>query len=111
MKKFNHVLTVTDSGSKQVILIPCWWNDTAPQVAEQFLHEVVRHRGLLSSIVSDKDTKFTSVFWKSLCDLLEIKMRMTSPFHPQVNGAAELIIKTMNQVLRTIVIAKIQEAA
>ena len=58
-KKFNHVLTVTDLGSKQVILIPCWWKDKAPVVASQFLHEGVRHRGLLSGIVSDRDTKFT----------------------------------------------------
>ena len=56
-KKFNQVLTVTDRGSKQVIMIPCWWKDKAPQVAYQFLHEVVRHRGLPSSIVSDRDTK------------------------------------------------------
>ena len=58
-KNFNQMLTVTDRGSKQVILIPCLWKGTAPQVAEQFLHEVVRHRGLPSSIVSDMDTTFT----------------------------------------------------
>ena len=108
-KKFNQVLTVTDRGSKQVILIPCWWKDKAPQVADQFLHEVVRHRGLPSSIVSDRDTKFTSAFWKSLCHLMEIKTRMTSPFHPQANGAAERTNQTMKQVLQTIVLAKLQE--
>ena len=36
-KKFNQMLTVTYRASKQVILIPCWWKDTARQVAEQFL--------------------------------------------------------------------------
>ena len=59
-----------------------------------------------SSIVSGRDTKFTSAFWKSLCDLIEIKMRMTSRFHPQANGAAERTNQTMKQVLRTIVVAK-----
>ena len=38
-------------------------------------------------------------------------MRMTSPFHPQTNGAAERTNQTMKQVLRTIVIAKMQEAS
>ena len=90
-KKFNQVLTATDRGSKQVILIPCWWKDKAPVVASQFLHEVVRHRGLPSSIVSDMDKKFTSVFWRSLCHLMEVKARMTSPFDAQANGAAEPI--------------------
>ncbi len=61
-KKFNQVLTVTDRSFKQVILIRCLWKDTAPQVAKQFLHEVVRHPGLHSSIASDSGTKCTSVF-------------------------------------------------
>lgn len=37
-KKFNQVLAVTDCGSKQVILIRCWWKDKTPQVAEQFFY-------------------------------------------------------------------------
>ena len=97
-KKFNQVLTVTDRGSKQVILIPCLWKDKAPVVASQFLHEVVCHRGLPSSIVSDRDTKVTSVFWRSLCHLMEVKARMASPFHAQANGAAERTNYTMKQL-------------
>ena len=72
---------------------------------------MVGHRGLPSSIVSDRDTKFTSVFWKSLCDLMMMKMRMTSPYHPQANGAAERPNQTMKQVLRTIGLAKMLEAS
>ena len=82
-KKINQVLTVTDRASKQVILIPCWWKDRAPHVAEAFLRHVVRERGLPSSIVSDWDVKFTSRFWKALCESMEIKTRMTYLFHPQ----------------------------
>ena len=108
-KKFNQVLTVTDRASKQVKLIPCWWEETAPQVAEVFLQHVVRERGLPASIISDRDVKFTSRFWQALCELMEIKTRMTSPFHPQANGAAERTNQTMKQVLRTIVLAKLQQ--
>ena len=61
-KKFNQVLTVTDRASKQVILIPCWWKDRAPQVAEAFLRHVVRERGLPSSIISNRVVKFISRF-------------------------------------------------
>ena len=95
-KTFNHVLTVTERGLKQVVLIPCLWKDTAPQVAEK-----LRHLGSPSSIVSDRDTKFTSVFWKSMCDIMEIKMQMTSPLHPQANGAGERTNQTMKHVLWT----------
>ena len=43
---FNQVLTVIDRASKQFILIPCADTCTAHDVAEMFLHEVVRHCGL-----------------------------------------------------------------
>ena len=56
--------------------------------------------------VSDRYTRFTSVLWKSLCDIMEIKMRMTYTFHPQANGAAERTNQTLKQVLRTIVLTK-----
>ena len=105
------MLTVTDRASKQVILIPCWWTETAPQVAEAFLSHVVRERGLPASIISDRDVKFTSRFLRALCELMEIKTRMTSPFHPQANGAAERTNQTMKQVLLTIVLAKLQQTS
>ena len=53
--------------------------------------------------------KFTSLFWKALCELMEIKQRMTSTFHSQANGAAERTNQTMKQVLRTIVLARTQQ--
>ena len=87
-KKFNKVLTVTDRGSKQFILTPFLLKGNAPVVASQFIHEVVRHRTLPSSIVSDRYTKFTSVFWISLGHLMEKNARMTSPFYVQANCAA-----------------------
>ena len=108
-KKFNQILTVTDRGYKQVILIPCCWKDKTTIGDIQFLREGVRHRGLPSSIVSDRDTKFTSVFWRSLCNLMEVKARLTSTFHAQANGAAERINQTMKQVLRTVVLSKQQQ--
>ena len=67
-KKLNRVHTVTDRGSRQAILILCLRKDTVPQVAKEFLRKVVR---LPWSILTDMDTKFSSVFWRSLCDLME----------------------------------------
>ena len=41
---------------------------------------------------------------------MDVKARMTSPFHSQENGAAERTNQTMKQVLMTVVLAKHQEA-
>ena len=56
------------------------------------------------------DTKFTSVFWKSLGDLMETKIRTMYPFHPQADNAAERTNKPMKHVLLTILIANVLES-
>ena len=54
-----------------------------------FITGYVRNRGLPLSIVSDRDTRFTSKFWQALCALLGIKLRMSTAYHPQSDGQVE----------------------
>ena len=53
------------------------------------LKEVVRLQGIPESIVSDRDTKFTSIFWRELHRLMGSKLLMSTTFHPQTDGAME----------------------
>ena len=53
------------------------------------LKEVVRLLGIPESIVSDQDTKFTSIFWKEPHRLMGSKLLMSTAFHPQTDGAME----------------------
>ncbi len=49
----------------------------------------MRLYGVPNSIVSDRDSKFTSWFWKSTLALLGTKLRMSSSFHPETDGQSE----------------------
>ena len=60
------ILLVVDKLSKMAHYIPTTSTVTAPQVAQIFFKEIVRLHGVPSSIVSDRDPRFTSNFWKSL---------------------------------------------
>lgn len=40
-------------------------------------------------IISDRDSLFTSTFWRELNRLLKTEMRMSSSFHPQTDGMTE----------------------
>ena len=62
---------------------------TARAVTWLILKEVVRLCGIPESIVSDRDTKFTSIFWRELHRLMGSKLLMSTAFHLQMDGATE----------------------
>jgi hypothetical protein len=89
-----------------VHLVPSRTNYTAPQMAELMFEAVYRHHGIPKNIISDRDVLFTSVFWKHLHDLLGSKLRMSSAYHPQTDGATERANRTVTQMLRQCVNGK-----
>ena len=63
---FDYPLVVIDQVTSQVHLVPTMMTVTARGITWLILKEVMRLHGIPESIVSDRDTKFTSIFWKEL---------------------------------------------
>ena len=68
---------------------------TATSVARVFFADIIRLRGIPSSIVSDRDPVFTSNFWRELFKLSGVQLNMSSVFHPQTNGQS----KSTNKII------------
>jgi len=98
---FDSILTVVDRFSKMAHFIPTVKTVTAPEVATLFVNQVFRFHGLPSSIVSDRDPKFTSEFWQALMTKLGTKLRMSTVDHPQSDGQAERANYSIIQLLKT----------
>ena len=64
LNNFDYLLVIIDRLTSQVHLVLIMMIVTARGVAWLILKEVVRLHGIPESIVSDRDTKFTSIFWK-----------------------------------------------
>ncbi|MCI74024.1 gag protease polyprotein, partial [Trifolium medium] len=56
-----------------------------PKLAEMYVEQIVKLHGIPSSIVSDRDPRFTSRFWESLQEALGTKLRLSSAYHLQTD--------------------------
>ena len=98
----DYLLVIIDQLTSQVHLVPTTMQVTTKEVAWLFLKEVVRLHGVPGFIVSDRDTKFTSMFWRELHRLMGTKLLMSTAFHPQTDGATERANHSIGQILRMI---------
>jgi hypothetical protein len=64
------------------------------------MNYIVSQHGLCEVIVSDRDPRFTSDFWKALTEILSTRLAMSTANHPQTDGLAERNIGTLEQALR-----------
>lgn len=83
---YDAIMVVVDRLSKMARFIPTTTDATARDTAVLFFDNVVCLFGTPQSIVSDRDSKFTSRFWTELWSLLGTKLKMSSAYHPQTDG-------------------------
>jgi hypothetical protein len=101
--KYDAVMVVVDKLTKMVHFIPCTSNINTQQVARLFFNHVVRYHGIPSTIISDRDSKFASAFWKELWACLGTTLNMSSAFHPETDGQTERANRTLEDMLRSYV--------
>nr|GFC99518.1 putative nucleotidyltransferase, ribonuclease H [Tanacetum cinerariifolium] len=53
----------------------------------------------LSAIVSDRDLRFASCFWKGLQKAWGTRLKFCTAFHPQIDGQSERTIQTLEDML------------
>ncbi|XP_073037213.1 uncharacterized protein [Primulina eburnea] len=83
---YNAIWVIVDRLTKSAHFLPIRKTFTMTQYAELYIREIVRLYGNPVSIVSDRDPRFTSAFWKSLHQALGTKLLFSTAFHPQTDG-------------------------
>jgi len=98
---YTKIWVIVDRFSKIGHFIPLRTEEHIKELAFMFVKEIWRLHGLPESIVSDRDTRFTSTFWTSLMQLLQVKLNHSTAFYPQSDGQTERINQTLEQYLRS----------
>ncbi|GKC14770.1 putative reverse transcriptase domain-containing protein [Tanacetum coccineum] len=73
--------------------------DPMDKLARIYLKEVVMRHGIPVSIISNRDPRFASNFWRSLRNALGTNLDMSTVYHPQIDGQSERTIQTLEDML------------
>ncbi|GJY95943.1 putative reverse transcriptase domain-containing protein [Tanacetum coccineum] len=98
------IWVIIDHLTKSAHFLPMREDDTLAKLTRQYLKEVVSKHGVPVSIISDRDGKFTSHFWKSLNKALGTRLDMSTAYHPETDGQSERTIQTLEDMLRACVL-------
>jgi hypothetical protein len=85
-KQNDSIMVVVEKLSKDVHLIPIKSTCKEIDIANIFMKEIFRLHGIPKEIISDRDTKFNSTFWKYLFVGFETKFLFSTAYHPQTDG-------------------------
>lgn len=97
---FDSIFVIVDRFTKRAHMVANHKEDTAQTVARLFIENVVRLHGMPSSIVSDRDSRFTSTFWRELMSALGTELKLSTPHHAQTDGQTERVNRSIIQLLR-----------
>ena len=75
-------------------------------IAKIFKKKIFRLHGLPKAIISDRDTKFISKFWKGIFSYLGTKLNFSTAYHPQTDGQIERVNQVLEDMLRMYVMDK-----
>jgi len=97
---YMKIWVIVDRFSKMAHFIPLRTKEHIKELALTFVKEIWRLHGLPESIVSDRDTRFTSKFWTSLMQQLQLKLNLSTAFHPESDGQTKRVNQTLEKYLK-----------
>ena len=103
-RKNDSVWVVVDRLTKSAHFLPVRTDYSLDKLVVLYIKEIVRLHGIPISIISDRDSRFTSRFWGKLQDALGTRLNFSTAFHPQTNEQSKIVILILEDMLRSYVI-------
>ena len=103
-RKHDAVWVIVDRLTKSTHFLVVLMTFTLEEFYKLYIRKIVRFHRVPVSIVSDRDPRFTTQFWKSFQIAMGAQLRMSTAFHPQTDGQLERTIQVLEDMLRECVL-------
>lgn len=97
---YDCITTFVGGFTKRVLLVFSKGTDTATEFADCFFDQIFCLHGLPDSITSNIDPKFTSIFWSHLMHRCDIKLKMSTSRHSQIDCLTDIMNRMVSNYLR-----------
>ncbi|KAF5801008.1 putative nucleotidyltransferase, Ribonuclease H [Helianthus annuus] len=94
------IWVIVDRLTKSAHFLPIKETYSSDMLAQLYVDKIVALHGIPVSIISDRDTRYTSHFWKSFQQSLGTRLNFSTAYHPQTDGQSERTIQTLEDMLR-----------
>nr|GFB95571.1 putative reverse transcriptase domain, ribonuclease H-like domain, aspartic peptidase domain protein [Tanacetum cinerariifolium] len=96
---YDTIWVIVDRLTKSAIFTPIRETDPMDELARIYLNEVVTRHEMPVLIISDRDPRFASNFWRSLHNALGTRLDMSTTYHPETDGQSKRTIQTLEDML------------
>ncbi|GJW34165.1 putative reverse transcriptase domain-containing protein [Tanacetum coccineum] len=97
---YDTIWVIVGRLTKSAHFIPMKKTNSMEKLTHQYLKEIVCRHGVPVSIISDRDIRFASRFWRSLRRPWRKCVKMSTAYHPETDGQSERMIQTLEDMLR-----------
>ncbi len=98
IRKSAYILCITDAFTKYVVVISIP-NKDAQTVAKAIFEQWFCKFGIPAQIHTDRGKEFVNKLMAELCELLNVHLTKTTPYHPQCNAQVEVFNKMVKKYL------------
>ena len=94
------MLVFVDRLTKMVRIASTTTEVAAEGTADLLVNHVFKNHGMPREIISDRDSRFSSRFFRRLAEKWGIRQSMSTAFHPQTDGQTEVMNRIVEDYLR-----------
>ena len=103
-QRHDAVWVIVDRFTKSAHFLAVRMTFTLEEFCRLYIREIVWLHGVPVSIVSNRDPRLTTHFWKSFQKAIGTQLTMNTTFHPQTDGQSKRTIQVLEDMLQACIL-------